>query len=59
MGVRWPEMFELGVLNEEAASNGLTGKHIVGGRVPRPRGGERIIRGKTSLVLNHIWIEEP
>lgn len=52
-------MFELGVLNEEAASNGLTGKHIVGGRVPRPRGGERIIRGKTSLVLNHTWIEEP
>lgn len=30
-------MFELGVPNEEAASNGLTGKHIVGGRVPRPR----------------------
>lgn len=59
MGVRWSEMFELGVLNEDAASNGLTGKHIIGGRVPRPRGGERTIRGTTSLVLDHTWMAEP
>lgn len=51
-------MFELGVLNEEAASNGLTRKHIIRGRVPKPRGGNGLISGTASLGLDPILMAE-
>lgn len=54
-----PEMIELGVLNEEAASNGLTRKHILRGRVPKPRGGDGLLSGTTSLVLDPTLMAEP
>lgn len=52
-------MIELGVLNEEAASSGLTRKHIIRGRVPKPRGGEGRLCGTTNLVLEPTLIAEP
>lgn len=51
-------MIELGVLNEEAASNGLTRKHIIRGRVPKPSGGDGLLCGTTSLVLDPTLMAE-